>query len=576
MAFIKTFSEFKEIKISEKKDQAKQEAKQKYSEAVSELLKKFGVEELYELQGKERKDFFAKLDELLDSDSELKESYELAFEDKLINESEESEDDEDDKEEVEESEEDEEVEESEDDEESEDNEEEVDESLVDLFIEAELHSDSTEDVKSVVKQTLQTFEASDVIDDVFLSESGEMRVDLINGVSLDAKIHESNYSLQNSALTESNLVIETTDSESYISTFKNIFENMLVVEISENIVDGETVTESEIVPNPDMPPEEKKMYNDFKNSISKPVHDESDKSSDDESKHGGDKKSEKDLVGESDEEVKEGSCNEGDHTFDVNEDGEEACTVCGISKTESEVEENVNIDSIYKAFKEGKMTMSDFQAAIAKLNEGEEEEEVEEEEAEEVEESDKADEETGKDVLPAKGKNPETADIKTDKKAADADEETGKTVIEDADDVLEGVDVNDKVSNYQGRDQLKVTKTLRKQLELSGKGKDDVYFDGNDLVYGDETVASNVFKSDMTIQDLIDATKKAMNESVIDEAKIDSEAEFKEYATTVLKKAFADEYDEKRANDVINGLINKHGKDGDWGAAVGALQSGLG
>ena len=69
---------------------------------------------------------------------------------------------------------------------------------------------------------------------------------------------------------------------------------------------------------------------------------------------------------------------------------------------------------------------------------------------------------------------------------------------------------------------------------------------------------------------------KVINESDdidMNEEDIDSDKEFKEYAKKLLKKAFGDEFDEKKADDTADGLIKKY--DGDYGAMVGALQSSL-
>lgn len=63
-------------------------------------------------------------------------------------------------------------------------------------------------------------------------------------------------------------------------------------------------------------------------------------------------------------------------------------------------------------------------------------------------------------------------------------------------------------------------------------------------------------------------------ESVVNEAEIKSDDEFKEYATTVLQKAFGEDYDEAKAGEVIDGILSK--SDGDYGAAVGMLTSSLG
>ena len=62
-------------------------------------------------------------------------------------------------------------------------------------------------------------------------------------------------------------------------------------------------------------------------------------------------------------------------------------------------------------------------------------------------------------------------------------------------------------------------------------------------------------------------------EESINEADIKSEAEFKEYAETVLRKAFGDKYDQKKADETVDGILKK--ADGDYGAAVGMLTSGL-
>lgn len=63
-------------------------------------------------------------------------------------------------------------------------------------------------------------------------------------------------------------------------------------------------------------------------------------------------------------------------------------------------------------------------------------------------------------------------------------------------------------------------------------------------------------------------------ETEVTEAEVKSAEEFKEYAFAVLKQAFGDEFDETKAQEVVDGLVDKHGE--DYGAMVGALQSSLG
>ena len=60
----------------------------------------------------------------------------------------------------------------------------------------------------------------------------------------------------------------------------------------------------------------------------------------------------------------------------------------------------------------------------------------------------------------------------------------------------------------------------------------------------------------------------------VNEAEVKSDEDFKEYAFSVLQKAFGEDFDEAKAQEVVDGLISKH--DGDYGAMVGALQSSLG
>lgn len=60
----------------------------------------------------------------------------------------------------------------------------------------------------------------------------------------------------------------------------------------------------------------------------------------------------------------------------------------------------------------------------------------------------------------------------------------------------------------------------------------------------------------------------------VNEAEVNSDEEFNEYATTVLQKAFGEEYDEAKAKQVVDGILAK--AKGDYGVAVGMLTSSLG
>lgn len=60
----------------------------------------------------------------------------------------------------------------------------------------------------------------------------------------------------------------------------------------------------------------------------------------------------------------------------------------------------------------------------------------------------------------------------------------------------------------------------------------------------------------------------------LDEAEVKSDEDFIEMATTIYKKAFGDKYDEEKAKEAAEGMLKK--ADGDYGAAVGMLQSSVG
>ena len=62
-------------------------------------------------------------------------------------------------------------------------------------------------------------------------------------------------------------------------------------------------------------------------------------------------------------------------------------------------------------------------------------------------------------------------------------------------------------------------------------------------------------------------------ESNVSEAKVNSDEEFKEYATEVLKQAHGKDFDQDKANDTIEGILKKAGN--DYGKAVGILTSSL-
>jgi hypothetical protein len=96
----------------------------------------------------------------------------------------------------------------------------------------------------------------------------------------------------------------------------------------------------------------------------------------------------------------------------------------------------------------------------------------------------------------------------------------------------------------------------------------------------DSLKAKTAKKKDLEkeLNDLISGKDKdieliVMEAEFTNEAEVKTEAEFKEYAEKVLKKAHKDDYDEAKAEETIDGILKK--SKGDMGAAVGMLTSGL-
>lgn len=75
-------------------------------------------------------------------------------------------------------------------------------------------------------------------------------------------------------------------------------------------------------------------------------------------------------------------------------------------------------------------------------------------------------------------------------------------------------------------------------------------------------------------EELVDTITEAVNEAQLDEGEIKSEEQFKEYATKILKKAHKDDYDEKKADATIAGVLKK--ANGDFGKAAGIIGASLG
>ena len=96
--------------------------------------------------------------------------------------------------------------------------------------------------------------------------------------------------------------------------------------------------------------------------------------------------------------------------------------------------------------------------------------------------------------------------------------------------------------------------------------------DENAEMWGDKTIFA--LDQDGEEHEFKYSDIERFSESVVTEAEIKSDEEFQEYAFTVLKKAFGDDFEEEKGQEIVDGILSK--SDGDYGAAVGMLTSSLG
>jgi len=142
-----------------------------------------------------------------------------------------------------------------------------------------------------------------------------------------------------------------------------------------------------------------------------------------------------------------------------------------------------------------------------------------------------------------------------------------------------GIDYNDNVVEVIEIGKFdKVAKSFKKEMKADAEDY------GFEKAAGDFYLTKNIQTEEGNVGDLsIYPVKYDMSnywgldpikESLIAEAEVTSDEEFKEYAFSVLQKAFGDDFDEAKAQEVVDGLISKNS--GDYGAMVGALKSSLG
>jgi hypothetical protein len=139
-----------------------------------------------------------------------------------------------------------------------------------------------------------------------------------------------------------------------------------------------------------------------------------------------------------------------------------------------------------------------------------------------------------------------------------------KTVSEEAAQLDEGVeDIVAAVANFKKGDKTNFG-------VVTDVGSNSITFKAKDLPvtkipFNHRKMGSKDFTLDQLVK-----LKEAID---LEEAEIKSDKEFIEYSKQVLKAAHGDKYDDEKAMKTAQGILDK--SDGDYGAAVGMLTSGL-
>lgn len=93
-----------------------------------------------------------------------------------------------------------------------------------------------------------------------------------------------------------------------------------------------------------------------------------------------------------------------------------------------------------------------------------------------------------------------------------------------------------------------------------------------------EELEKKLDKVEKKAEDAEKEAKKAEEEANKAEESIKDEKSFREYAEAKLKEVHGDEYDEAKAKETINGILEDNKElveKGDWGALIGILNNGV-
>jgi len=464
-----------------------------------------------------------------------------------------------------------------------------DSELVDIFLKAELNENVSESNRNVLRNILLTFESVKSITDVLVDTDGTAEIILANEVSLTLENSNDNFWLSNE---EGENVVATNEGSEFLKELYTLFGKVLIM------------NEAEIKPNPKMSPASKKIYNAVSKAIKAPEFDEGDKKSDDKQKHSGAKKSEKDLIGEGKyEESKDEEISEMYKGLKETEKykGMEESAVKNVAEMMYEMKYGMmeagveDVKEMYESScNEGKYGESKMEGYVD-VKEKEDIDEGKEEKQYEVSGHIDVDGDGKADLDASEMKHDKIAEkiVEMMKKSESTEEVTAESLIKDFQSgnmtleefqtaiadlkeseenvTFEAVEITDE---YLAEGKLDKMMKDAKQIENNVKAlKKKIKKDDSENVKSQ--LAAEEEKLRRVAAAIRDAREKANESTEINEEEISNEKEFREYGMTILKKAFGDEFEESRAKAVIDGLIKKYGSKGDWGAAVGALQSGL-
>ena len=265
----------------------------------------------------------------------------------------------------------------------------------------------------------------------------------------------------------------------------------------------------------------------------------------------------------------------GDKKVDSEDDKEKADHYKGAVKSDDSEIDALKKDAEYDEEEEKKdesriMSFSNF------VTESYDEEEVEEEEEIEAEEE-AVEEAVGEVITKVTGDEIADEEAGDDGLAIPAEKGDGsETAAGIAGDIMDMGKV--KVQPESKGEEL-VTKDQKITTEVKGEADDLKDATEVPAKMGDGSESAAGIAGDIMDMGKVKAQPEAKGAALVGEAKINekditSADEFKEYAMAILKDAFGDDFDETKATETADGLIDKYGE--DYGAMVGALQSTMG